>query len=70
VGSELEILTGKTRGRKPDRAFEIFERAPDGNYKKLVGVTAGKINPVPGCAGLLIDVDALWAELAGLGEPE
>ena len=131
AGSELKILTGKTRGRKPDlsvilpgskapprsgpvreppdilvevitptprderrdriekmteyarfgvryywlvdpalSAFEIFERAPDGNYKKLVGVTAGKIDPVPGCASLVIDVDALWAELARLGDGE
>jgi Uma2 family endonuclease len=51
-------------------AFEIFERTPEGNYQKLVGVTAGRIDPVPGCAGLVIDVDALWAELARLGEAE
>lgn len=51
-------------------AFEIFERTPDGNYQKLVGAIGGRIEPVPGCAGLTIDVDALWAELARLGEAE
>ncbi len=131
VGSELKILTAKTRGRKPDLAiilpgsktpprsgplreppdilvevvtptprderrdrvekmgeyarfgvayywlvdpalgaFEIFGRTPKGNYEKLVGVTAGRIDPVPGCKGLVIDVDALWAELARLGDAE
>jgi Uma2 family endonuclease len=131
AGSELKVLTGTTRGRKPDMsiflpggkppprtgllrlppdivvevvtptprderrdrvekmgeyarfgvryywlvdpalsAFEIFERTADGNYQKLVGVTSGRIDEVPGCAGLSIDVDALWAELARLGEAE
>jgi Uma2 family endonuclease len=51
-------------------AFEIFERTPAGNYQQLVGVTAGRIDAVPGCDGLSIDVDALWAELARLGEAE
>lgn len=51
-------------------AFEIFERTPTGNYQKLVGVTSGKIDPVPGCAGLRVDVDALWAELARLRDAE
>jgi Uma2 family endonuclease len=51
-------------------AFEIFERTPTGNYQKLVGVTSGTIDPVPGCAGLVIDVDALWAELARLSDGE
>lgn len=51
-------------------AFEIFERTPTGNYQKLVGVTSGRIDPVPGCAGLVVDVDALWAELARLRDDE
>jgi Uma2 family endonuclease len=51
-------------------AFEIFERTPQGNYQKLVGVTGGRIEVVPGCAGLTIDVDALWAELARLGDAD
>ncbi len=51
-------------------AFEIFELTPGGNYQKLVGVTGGVIDPVPGCTGLVIDVDALWAELARLGDDD
>ena len=51
-------------------AFEIFERTPQGNYQKLVGVTGGRIDAVPGCPGLKIDVDALWAELARLGDAD
>jgi Uma2 family endonuclease len=49
-------------------AFEIFERTPEGNYQKLVGVTDGVIEAVPGCEGLSISVDALWAELARLSD--
>jgi Uma2 family endonuclease len=51
-------------------AFEIFERTPAGNYQKLVGVTSGIIDSVPGCAGLSVDVDALWAELSRLSDPD
>lgn len=47
--------------------FEIFERNVAGQYVKVVGATAGLINPVPGCAGLTLDVSALWSELERLG---
>lgn len=47
--------------------FEIFERAPAG-YTQIVAVTGGRIEAVPGCKGLAIDVDALWRELARLRE--
>ena len=63
VGSELKLLVGNKRGRKPDL------RTASGNYEKLVGVTEGLIDPVPGCSGLMLNVDALWAELARLSEP-
>jgi Uma2 family endonuclease len=45
--------------------FEIFERTPAG-YAQVVAVTGGRVESVPGCAGLVVDVDALWAELARL----
>jgi Uma2 family endonuclease len=51
-------------------SFEIFERTSAGNYQKLAGVVAGRIDPVPGCPGLVLDVDALWAELQRLGDDE
>jgi Uma2 family endonuclease len=47
-------------------AFEMFELTPERNYQKLVGVTEGVIEKVPGCEGLSISVDALWRELARL----
>ncbi len=49
-------------------SFEIFERNSDGNYVKIVGTIAGRVDPVPGCEGLVIDLDALWAELARLSD--
>jgi Uma2 family endonuclease len=47
-------------------SFEIFELNSIGNYVKVVGKTAGVVDPVPGCEGLVVDVDRLWAELARL----
>lgn len=48
--------------------FEIFERAASGHYTKVVGMTSGNLEEVPGCQGLTLDIDALWAELARLAE--
>ena len=45
--------------------FEIFKKSPAG-YTQVVAVTEGTIDAVPGCAGLVLDVDALWSELARL----
>ena len=49
-------------------SFEIFERNSDGHYVKVVGATRGRVDPVPGCAGLVLELDALWRELARLGD--
>jgi Uma2 family endonuclease len=49
-------------------SFEIFELDAERRYVKVVGVTTGKIEPVPGCPGLAIDVDRLWAKLARLAD--
>jgi Uma2 family endonuclease len=43
------------------RTFEIFELSADGRYARAVGATGGTVHPVPGCEGLSIDLDALWA---------
>ncbi|HEY2381568.1 MAG TPA: Uma2 family endonuclease [Terriglobia bacterium] len=48
--------------------FEIFDRTAEGLYQKVVGITSGLIDSVPGCPGLQIDVNALWAEVARLPE--
>lgn len=49
-------------------SFEIFELDGERRYVKVVGVTSGKIQPVPGCPGLAIEVDRLWAKLARLAD--
>jgi Uma2 family endonuclease len=49
-------------------SFEVFSLEPDARYKRLVGVTSGIIDPMPGCSGLTLDVSALWAELARLAD--
>jgi Uma2 family endonuclease len=48
--------------------FEVFELTAQGLYQKVVGITSGLIDPVPGCVGLKIDVSALWTELARLAD--
>jgi Uma2 family endonuclease len=49
------------------RTVEIFELGADGRYTLAAAAADGKIDPVPGCEGLVLDVDALWAELDRLG---
>ncbi len=49
-------------------SFEIFERTDAGPYARVVGTTSGAIDPVPGCPGLVLDVDALWTELRRLAD--
>jgi Uma2 family endonuclease len=43
------------------RSFEIFELDASGRYAKVVGALDGVVADVPGCEGLAIDLDALWA---------
>ena len=58
------------------RSLEILELGPDGQYIHRVAATVGSIDPVPGCAELVIDLDALWREVdaildeGGAAEPE
>lgn len=49
------------------RTFEVFERAGDGRYIHAIGVSSGEVR-VNGLDGLVIDVDALWAELERLSK--
>jgi hypothetical protein len=46
-------------------SVEIFE-LQGGRYGRAAAATSGAITEVPGCAGLAVDLDALWAELARL----
>lgn len=47
------------------RSLEVFELV-DGRYARAAVGTEGTMRDLPGCAGLTIDLDDLWAELAEL----
>lgn len=50
------------------RSFEILELGSNGKYAHMVTVRDGQIEAVPGCHGLIIDVDAIWAEVDRLSK--
>ncbi len=49
------------------RSIEIHELAPGGEYRLAAELTAGSPG-VPGCPGLVLPMDALWAKLDELGD--
>ncbi len=50
--------------------LEILERGADGRYVRALAATDGRIAVVPGCDALVLDLDDLWAQLAGLVDDE
>jgi Uma2 family endonuclease len=52
------------------RTLELFELGTQGRYTRALGATKGRIDVVPGCAGLALDLDALWSEIDRLGPDE
>ena len=50
-----------------DRAVdEVFELL-GARYARAARATEGRMDPVPGCRELVIELDDLWAELSRLG---
>ncbi len=45
------------------RTLEIHELGPDGRYTRALGATAGLLDRVPGCEGLVLDLDSMWTEV-------
>ena len=45
------------------QTLEILERGADGTFTAALHAERGTIAHVPGCEGLRLDLDALWAEL-------
>ena len=52
------------------RSLEIFELTAERAYLHRLGAGEGAIERVPGCDGLRLDLDDLWAECDRLGPEE
>lgn len=52
------------------RSFEVHELTRDGSYVRRLAATGGLQQEVPGCAGLSLDLDALYRELDELEAAE
>lgn len=49
------------------QSLEIFELT-GGRYARAARATEGRLDPVPGCADLQLDLDDIWSEIARLEE--
>jgi Uma2 family endonuclease len=45
------------------RTVEMFELGSDGRYVRALAAAGGVLADVPGCEGLTLELDSLWAEL-------
>ena len=48
------------------RTLEIFELGVDRRYVRALGAGSDRVEAVPGCTGLTLDLPALWREIAQL----
>ncbi len=51
------------------KLFEIYA-LNEGLYTRVLGADGGRQDRIPGCDGLVLDLDALWSEIDRLGESE
>ena len=51
------------------RLFEVYALR-EGLYARALGADGGRQDHIPGCEGLVLDLDALWSEIDRLGESE
>jgi len=51
------------------QSLEIFELT-SGRYARATRATEGRMESIPGCEGLTIDLDNLWNEISRLGPPQ
>jgi Uma2 family endonuclease len=51
-----------------ERTLEIFERATDGKYARRLEARRGIVESIPGCTGLRLDLDAMWAQADALAD--
>lgn len=51
------------------RTLEVLELDEDHRYVLVLAADEGSVT-VPGCEGLVLDLDALWTEIARLASPE
>lgn len=50
------------------RSVEVLELDATGRYAHALDVSVGRVDDIPGCPGLVLDLDALWAEVDALEE--
>ncbi|HEY2295669.1 MAG TPA: Uma2 family endonuclease [Thermoanaerobaculia bacterium] len=48
------------------RSLEILELDSQGRYVHVLGASTGMLEQIPGCEGLTLDLDALWAAIDSL----
>jgi Uma2 family endonuclease len=51
------------------QSLEIFELI-DGRYARAAHATEGRLDVVPGCSGLQLDLDEIWGKISRLDTPE
>ena len=48
------------------RSLEVLELDAQGRYLHALGATTGRLEKIPGCEGLTLDLDVLWAAIDNL----